>query len=56
MSLQLARKPFLYDHLVALPEELTGESNNGQLRIQLRPDWPHVLASSQLVTDIEDTY
>lgn len=51
-----ARRPSLYDQLVALPEGLTGEIINGQLRTQPRPAWPHILAGSRLSTDIEGPY
>ncbi len=50
------RKPSLYEQLMALPEGLTGEIINGQLRTQPRPAWSHSLASSRLGTDIEGPY
>jgi Uma2 family endonuclease len=46
----------LYEQLMALPEGLTGEIINGQLRTQPRPAWPHSLASSRLGADIEGPY
>ena len=44
MNPRAANKPSLYEQLMALPEELTGEIINGQLRtqprpIQVVPDW-----------------
>jgi len=56
MNPQTARKPFLYEQLMALPEGLTGEIINGQLRTQPRPAWPHGLAGSRLGADIEGPY
>jgi hypothetical protein len=53
MNPHAARKPSLYEQLMALPEGLTGEIINGQLRTQPRPAWPHILAGSRLGTDIE---
>jgi Uma2 family endonuclease len=50
------RKPSLYEQLLALPQGLTGEIINGQLRTQPRPAWPHILASSRLGVDIEGPY
>ena len=41
---------------MALPDELTGEIINGQLRAQPRPAWPHSLAGSRLGADIEGPY
>ncbi len=41
---------------MVLPEELTGEIINGQLRAQPRPSWPHNLAGSRLGADIEGPY
>jgi Uma2 family endonuclease len=51
-----ARKPSLYEQLMALPDGLTGEIINGQLRTQPRPAWPHGLAGSRLGADIEGPY
>jgi len=56
MSRWTAPKPSLYDQLVALPDGLTGEIINGQLRAQPRPSGPHALASSRLGADIEGPY
>ncbi|MGF1613672.1 MAG: Uma2 family endonuclease [Gammaproteobacteria bacterium] len=56
MSPQAARKPSLYEQLMALPEALTGEIMNGQLRTQPRPGWPHILAGARLGADIEGPY
>lgn len=56
MSPQIERKPSLYEQLVALPDGLTGEIINGQLRTQPRPAWPHSLAGSRLGADIEGPY
>lgn len=56
MSSQTAPKASLYDQLVVLPEGLTGEIINGQLRTQPRPAWPHALVSSRLGADIEGPY
>jgi len=56
MPHQIARKPTLYEQLMALPEGLTGEIINGQLRAQPRPAWPHSLAGSRLGADIEGPY
>jgi Uma2 family endonuclease len=56
MSHQLARRTPLYEQLESLPEGLTGEIINGQLRAQPRPAWPHALAGSRLGTDIEGPY
>ncbi len=53
---QAGRKPSLYEQLMALPEGLTGEIINGQLRTQPRPAWPHILAGSRLGADIEGAY
>lgn len=41
---------------MALPERLTGEIINGQLRTQPRPGWPHILAGARLGADIEGPY
>ena len=56
MSIQSAKSPSLYEQLVALPEGLTGEIINGQLRAQPRPAGPHALASSRLGADIEGPF
>ena len=56
MKPQAGRKPSLYEQLMALPEGLTGEIINGQLRTQPRPAWPHILAGSRLGADIEGAY
>jgi len=56
MNPQAARRPSLYDQLLALPEGLTGEIINGQLRAQPRLAWPHSLAGSRLGADIEGPY
>ena len=56
MKPQAGRKPSLYEQLIALPEGLTGEIINGQLRTQPRPAWPHILAGSRLGADIEGAY
>ncbi len=56
MDPQAARKPSLYDQLMALPEGLTGEIINGQLRTQPRPAWPHIIAGARLGADIEGPY
>lgn len=53
MNSYAAKKRSLYQQLVALPEGLTGEIINGQLRTQPRPSWPHALACSRLGADIE---
>lgn len=51
-----SRKPSLYEQLLVLPEGLTGEIVNGQLRTQPRPGWAHILAASRLGADIEGPY
>jgi len=51
-----ANKPSLYEQLLTLPEGLTGEIFNGQLRTQPRPAWPHSLAGSRLGADLEVAY
>jgi Uma2 family endonuclease len=56
MKPQTAKKPSLYQQLMDLPEGLTGEIINGQLRTQPRPAWPHNLAGSRLGADIEGPY
>ena len=56
MNPRTARKPSLYEQLIALPDGLTGEIINGQLRTQPRPAWPHGLAGSRLGADIEGPY
>jgi Uma2 family endonuclease len=56
MNPQAAKKPSLYQQLLALPEGLTGEIINGQLRTHPRPAWPHGLAGSRLGADIEAPY
>lgn len=56
MNPMTSRKPSLYDQLLALPEGLTGEIINGQLRTQPRPGWAHILAASRLGADIEGPY
>ena len=56
MNSPVARKLSLYEQLLSLPEGLTGEIINGQLRTQPRPAWPHILASARLGTDIEGSY
>jgi len=56
MNAQAAKKPSLYEQLMDLPEGLTGEIINGQLRTQPRPAWPHILAGSRLGADIEGPY
>jgi Uma2 family endonuclease len=56
VSRQVARKPSLYEQLVALPEGLTGEIISGQLRTQPRPTWAHSLAGSRLGADLEGPY
>ena len=48
MSKQFAKHPSLYDQLVGLPEGLTGEIINGQLRTHPRPAWPHLRVESIL--------
>lgn len=53
MDSQAAKRLSLYEHLIALPEGLTGEIINGQLRTQPRPSWPHALATSRLGADLE---
>lgn len=45
---ELAIKLSLYDHLIMLPENLTGEILNGQLHTQPRPAGPHALVESSL--------
>jgi Uma2 family endonuclease len=56
MSRQLAPIPSLCEQLESLPEGLTGEIINGQLRTQPRPAWPHSLAGSRLGADLEGPY
>ena len=56
MSIQSAKSPSLYEQLVALPDGLTGEIINGQLRAQPRYSGPHALACSRLGADIEGPY
>lgn len=56
MSRWTVSKPSLYDQLVGLPDGLTGEIINGQLRAHPRPSGPHALASSRLGADIEGPY
>ncbi len=56
MSNPATKKPSLYEQLMCLPEGLTGEIINGQLRTQPRPAWPHSLAGSRLGADIEGPY
>lgn len=56
MTPQTATKPSLYHQLMGLPQGLTGEIINGQLRAQPRPSWPHSLAGSRLGADIEGPY
>ncbi|NEV61420.1 Uma2 family endonuclease [Thiorhodococcus minor] len=56
MSPQAARKLSVYEQLMALPEGLTGEIINGQLRAQPRPSWAHGLAASRLGADLEGPY
>jgi Uma2 family endonuclease len=56
MPSQTASKTTLYEQLLALPEGLTGEIINGQLRAQPRPAWSHILAGSRLGADIEGPY
>lgn len=56
MNSQTSKTPSLYDQLLALPEGLTGEIINGQLRTHPRPAWPHILTSSRLGADIEGPY
>lgn len=56
MNPRTAKKPSLYEQLKALPEGLTGEIINGELRTQPRPAWPHSLAASRLGADIEGPY
>lgn len=56
MNPRASKKPTLYDQLIALPDGLTGEIINGQLRTQPRPAWPHILAASRLGAGIEGPY
>lgn len=56
MSSRRAEKMSLYEHLLALPDGLTGEIVNGQLRTQPRPSGPHALASSRLGADLETPF
>lgn len=56
MTSAALRIPSLYDQLTALPESLTGEIINGQLRTQPRPGWPHALVTSRLGADLEGPY
>jgi len=56
MNSQTARRLSLYEQLAGLPDGLTGEIINGQLRTQPRPSWPHALATSRLGADIEGPY
>lgn len=42
----------LYDHLMMLPDNLTGEILNGQLHTQPRPAGPHALVESNLSVEI----
>jgi Uma2 family endonuclease len=56
MNQRAVRKFSLYEQLIALPEGLTGEIINGQLRTQPRPAWPHIVAGTRLGTDIEGPY
>jgi len=53
---QPAQHISLYDQLLSLPENLTGEIIDGQLHTQPRPAWPHALAGSRLNADIESAY
>ncbi|MGZ8217818.1 Uma2 family endonuclease [Methylomagnum sp.] len=45
-------KPSLYEQLLALPENQTGEIIGGQLHVQPRPSGPHAAAESGLQTRI----
>jgi Uma2 family endonuclease len=56
MNPQASKRRSLYDQLLALPNGLTGEIINGQLRTQPRPAWPHILAGSRLGADLEGPY
>jgi len=56
MDPQTAKRPTLYEQLLDLPEGLTGEIINGQLRTQPRPAWPHAIARSRLGADLEAPY
>ena len=48
LNMQTAPRLTLYDHLMALPEGLTGEILDGQLHTQPRPSGRHALAESSL--------
>lgn len=41
-------RPSLYAQLENLPEEVVGEILDGQLYVQPRPAWPHIVAASGL--------
>jgi hypothetical protein len=41
-------RPGLYEQLESLPEEVVGEILDGQLYVQPRPAWPHIVAASGL--------
>jgi Uma2 family endonuclease len=56
MTSQTAARLDLYEQLLALPEGLTGEIINGQLRAHPRPRWGHALAASRLGADLEAPY
>ena len=53
---QPAQQSRLYDQVLSLPENLTGEIIDGQLHTQPRSAWPHALAGSRLNADIESVY
>lgn len=56
MSAVMPLQPTLYEQLVALPANLTGEIINGRLYAQPRPASPHTLAGSGLGSDLYSAY
>ena len=51
-----ARKLALYDQLMMLPENLTGEILNGQLHTQPRPTGPHAFTQSNIESDLNNPF
>jgi len=52
----LAHQYNLYDRLLALPENLTGEILNGQLHTQPRPSGPHARVEAMLGSSLIDPF
>jgi len=50
--METAKQVLLYDHLMALPEGLTGEILNGQLHTQPRPSGAHTGVESALQIEL----